>query len=65
MGEVEIKGNKNTVLAEFGMILDSLKENGVTKKEIERNVNFAWMSDKEKDEEIEKLKSKLFDNLFS
>lgn len=63
-GEIEIKGNKNTVLAEFGMIVDALKENGVTKKEIERNVNFALMSDKEKKEEIEEIENKLSE-LFS
>ena len=64
-GEVEIKGKKYIVLAEFGMIVEALKENGATKKEIEKNVNLAFMSDKEKKEEVENKLSELFDKLFS
>ena len=45
------------------MLIDGLKQSGITKDEIIRNVDFAFLSRKERDEEISKKIDKFTDKL--
>lgn len=43
------------------MIIHELKKDGITKDEIQRNVDFAFLTEKEKDEKIKESMKKFID----